>query len=67
MSLMELKDQFTHIQKQREGDKSRKQNEKFESILRNFRRSQLMQRQTLEKSLLIEVCIAAYFDWVHLG
>eukprot|EP00112_Aurelia_sp_Birch-Aquarium-sp1_P011916 Seg2500.5 transcript_id=Seg2500.5/GoldUCD/mRNA.D3Y31 product="Serine/threonine-protein kinase TAO2" protein_id=Seg2500.5/GoldUCD/D3Y31 len=54
MSLIELKDQFTHIQKQREGDKSRKQNEKFESILRSFRRSQLMQRQTLEKSLLIE-------------
>lgn len=55
MSLVELKDQFGRIQKQREGDKARQQNEMLESTLRSFRREQLMQRQTAEKSLLIEV------------
>lgn len=55
MSLVELKDHFGRIQRQRENDKARQQNELLESTLRNFRREQLLQRQTAEKSLLIEV------------
>ena len=57
MSLVELKDYYGRIQKQRENDKSRQQNERLESTLRNFRREQLIQRQGAEKSLLIEVRI----------
>ena len=61
MTPAELKDHYGRIQKQRESDRARQQNEMLESILRNFRREQLMQRQTAEKSLLIEVSIKYKF------
>eukprot|EP00794_Sanderia_malayensis_P013917 gene13917-15366_t len=50
----DLKDQFGRLQKQKENDKARRQRETFELKLRTFRRDQLSQRQSLEKSLLIE-------------
>lgn len=63
MTPAELKDHYGRIQKQREGDKAKQQNEMLESTLRNFRREQLIQRQTAEKSLLIEVSIKYKFRY----
>ena len=68
MSLADLKDQFARLQRQKETDKARKQNEIFEFKLRTFRRDQLVQRQSLEKSLLIEVyllCTSQCFHFIR--
>ena len=62
MTLVELKDHFGRLQKQRESDKTKQQNEALDSTLRNFRRDQLLQRQGAEKSLLIEVGVDLILD-----
>ena len=55
MTLVELKDNFGRLQKQRESDTTKQQHDALDSTLRSFRRDQLLQRQGAEKSLLIEV------------
>jgi len=54
MTLVELKDNFGRLQKQRESDTTKQQHDALDSTLRSFRRDQLLQRQGAEKSLLIE-------------
>lgn len=51
----QLKEQYNQHQKQQEMLKANEHVATMEEELRKFRRDQLMQRQTLEKHLLIEV------------
>ena len=55
ISQNQLKEQFSRIQRQKEAEKLKEQCETYEIELRRYRREQQLQRQALERSLLIEV------------
>ena len=55
MTSSQLKDQYAQYQKHQETMKNNDHVSTMEEELRRFRREQLVQRQTLEKTLLVDV------------
>lgn len=58
---LSLRDQYVQLQQQEEVRKQQEHKYSLSEELRKFRREQLKMRQSLEKSLLIEVCLTESF------